>query len=121
MQHHPAMVASIMGAQHLICAGTRLAIPRLDMEGGAEFYVRTSAPLNERSISLPVRLRHGYALAAVLRHAACPRVAILKLRRRKHHRRRMTHRQTRTDVVIAGLAAYPSHGAEEGRRHNQER
>ncbi|CUX76468.1 50S ribosomal protein L21 [Candidatus Tremblaya princeps] len=113
-QHHPATVAMIIGTQRLVRAGMMLVLPRLDIEVGMEVYVRTLEPI---VASTSVRLRSGYALATVLGHPKCPRVAITKHRRRKHHRRSMTHRQHSTALVV-GQAAYPHDGTEEGRRNN---
>ncbi|ROR35107.1 50S ribosomal protein L21 [Inmirania thermothiophila] len=93
------------GKQYRVREGERLRVERLAVEPGAEVTfdrvlmvcdggeVRVGAPFVEG----------GRVRATVQAHGRGPKIRIIKLKRRKHHMKRMGHRQDYTEVRITGI------------------
>lgn len=95
------------GKQYRVSEGDRLQIEKLDADvgsevtfdqvlligGGEDDAVRVGAPLVEG----------GTVTATVEQQGRGDKVQIIKFRRRKHHMKRMGHRQSFTSVRITGI------------------
>jgi large subunit ribosomal protein L21 len=94
------------GKQYRVSEGDTLRVEKLDasagdsvqfdqvlMVGGGED-VKIGAPLVEG----------GTVTATIKQHGRGKKVEIIKFRRRKHHMKRMGHRQDYTEVEITGIS-----------------
>lgn len=100
-----AVIAS-GGKQHRVTEGERLKLEKIDAEVGAniEFdQVLLVGSGEDIKIGQPV-VEGAKVTAEVVAHGRGDKIRIIKFRRRKHHMKRMGHRQWFTEVRITGIA-----------------
>lgn len=95
------------GKQYRVEEGETLKIEKLENEPGSEIefdkvlLVQSDSGL---AVGKPY-LEGGKVTAKVLSQGRLKKVHIIKFRRRKHHMKKMGHRQYYTEVQIAGISA----------------
>ncbi len=95
------------GKQYRASTGDRLKIEKLDVEKGAKVVLDQVMMVGEGEdvkIGAPF-LEGGTVTATVVDHGRREKVRILKFKRRKHHMKRMGHRQDYTQIEITEIAA----------------
>lgn len=95
------------GKQYRASTGDRLKIEKLDAEKGAEVVLDQVMMVGEGEdvkIGAPF-LKGGKVTATVVDHGRGEKIRIVKFKRRKHHLKRMGHRQDYTQIEITGIAA----------------
>ena len=95
------------GKQYRVSEGDKLSVESLTTEAGAaiEFdQVLMVADDGNVQIGAPY-LDGGKVTATVVEHGRHKKVKILKFKRRKHHMKRMGHRQNYTKIEITGISA----------------
>jgi large subunit ribosomal protein L21 len=94
------------GKQYRVTQGETLRVETLDAGEGdsVEFdHVLMVGEGEEVKIGTPL-LDGGKVTATVKSHGRAKKVEIIKFRRRKHHMKRMGHRQNYTEVEITGIS-----------------
>mgnify|MGYP001813787484 CR=1 FL=1 len=95
------------GKQYRAVAGDVLKIEKLDAEKGATVEIDKVLMVGEGEdvkVGSPY-LKGGKVTATVVEHGRGDKIKILKFKRRKHHMKRMGHRQDFTKIEITGIAA----------------
>jgi len=95
------------GKQYRVSEGDRLRVETLEAEAGASVQLDTVLMVGEGEsvkVGTPT-VDNASVTAKVLEHGRGKKVKILKFRRRKHHMKRMGHRQNYTEVEITGINA----------------
>jgi len=95
------------GKQYRVSEGDRLRVETLEAEAGASVQLDTVLMVGEGEnvkVGSPT-VDNASVTAKVLEHGRAKKVKILKFRRRKHHMKRMGHRQNYTEVEITGISA----------------
>ena len=95
------------GKQHRVVEGEVLKLELIDAEPGSaiEFdEVLLVADGGDVKIGAPV-VEGSKVTAEVVTHGRGDKIKIIKFRRRKHHMKRMGHRQWYTEVKITGISA----------------
>jgi len=95
------------GKQYRATTGDRLKIEKLDAEKGATVELDQVLMVGEGSdvkVGTPY-LEGGKVTATVVEHGRGDKVRIVKFKRRKHHMKKMGHRQDYTQIEITGIAA----------------
>jgi large subunit ribosomal protein L21 len=95
------------GKQYRATTGDILKIEKLDAEKGATVELDQVLMVGEGEevkIGSPF-LKGGKVTATVVDHGRGEKINILKFKRRKHHMKRMGHRQDYTQIEITGIAA----------------
>ncbi|OUR87409.1 50S ribosomal protein L21 [Gammaproteobacteria bacterium 42_54_T18] len=95
------------GKQHRVVEGEVLKLELIDAEPGSaiEFdEVLLVADGSDVKVGAPV-VEGSKVTAEVVTHGRGDKVKIIKFRRRKHHMKRMGHRQWYTEVKITGISA----------------
>jgi large subunit ribosomal protein L21 len=93
------------GKQHRVSEGEVLKLEKIEVETGAsvEFdRVLLIADGDKVKIGEP-QLSGAMVTAEVVSHGRHDKVRIIKFKRRKHHMKRMGHRQWYTEVKITGI------------------
>jgi len=93
------------GKQHRVSEGEVLKLEKIEVETGAavEFdRVLLIADGDKVKIGEP-QLAGAMVTAEVVSHGRHDKVRIIKFKRRKHHMKRMGHRQWYTEVKITGI------------------
>lgn len=93
------------GKQHRVSEGEVLKLEKIEVETGAsvEFdRVLLIADGDKVKIGEP-QLSGALVTAEVVSHGRHDKVRIIKFKRRKHHMKRMGHRQWYTEVKITGI------------------
>ena len=94
------------GKQYRVSEGDTLRVERLDAGAGdaVEFdEVLMVGEGDDVRIGTPI-VDGGKVTAMVKQHGRGGKVEIIKFRRRKHHMKRMGHRQQYTEVEITGIS-----------------
>ncbi len=93
------------GKQYRVSEGVKLKVEKLEYEVGAtiDFDQVLMIGKDEGSIIGKPLVDGGKVTATVESHGRGKKVNILKFRRRKHHMKRMGHRQSYTEVTITGI------------------
>jgi len=94
------------GKQYRVTQGDTLRVETLDAGEGdsVEFdHVLMVGEGEHVKIGTPL-LDGGKVTATVKSHGRAKKVEIIKFRRRKHHMKRMGHRQNYTEVEITGIS-----------------
>ena len=94
------------GKQYRVSEGDVLNVESLPAEPGQD--VRIDAVLmvsdgESLAVGKPV-LAGASVTAKVLAHGRAPKIRIVKFKRRKHHKKRMGHRQNFTTVEITNIS-----------------
>ena len=95
------------GKQYRATTGDILKIEKLDAEKGSKVVLDQVLMVGEGEdvkIGSPY-LKGGKVTATVVEHGSGDKIRILKFKRRKHHMKKMGHRQDFTRIEITGIAA----------------
>ncbi len=95
------------GKQYRATTGDVLKIEKLDAEKGATVELDQVLMVGEGEdvkVGSPF-LKGGKVTATIVEHGRGEKIRILKFKRRKHHMKRMGHRQDFTRIEITGIAA----------------
>lgn len=95
------------GKQYRASKGDVLRVEKLDAEEGASVdfdQVLMVADGGDVKIGTPV-LDGGKVTAEVQSHGRGDKIRIIKMRRRKHHRKTQGHRQHYTEIRVTGIKA----------------
>lgn len=93
------------GKQHRVQEGETLKLEKIETEtGGAIVFDRVLMVINGEDVKVGAPVVEGAKVTAeVVSHGRHDKIRILKFRRRKHHMKRMGHRQWYTEVKITGI------------------
>jgi large subunit ribosomal protein L21 len=93
------------GKQHRVTEGEVLKLEKIEVEtGGTVEFDRVLLVANGDDVKIGEPNVDGAKVTAeVLDHGRHEKVRILKFKRRKHHMKRMGHRQWYTEVKITGI------------------
>jgi large subunit ribosomal protein L21 len=93
------------GKQYRVAQGETLRIEKLDVEVGAEITFDNVLMLGDADgIKIGEAVKGATVTAKVVEQGRADKVRIIKFRRRKHHMKRMGHRQYFTQIEITGIA-----------------
>lgn len=95
------------GKQYRASTGDILKIEKLNAEKGATVELDQVLMVGEGEdvkVGSPY-LKGGKVTATIVEHGRGEKIRILKFKRRKHHMKRMGHRQDFTRIEITGIAA----------------
>lgn len=95
------------GKQYKVTEGEVLKIEKLTQEAGNEFSFDSVLLVNDDSglkVGKPY-LDGASVKATVLSQGRHKKINIIKFKRRKHHMKKMGHRQYYTEVQITGISA----------------
>jgi large subunit ribosomal protein L21 len=95
------------GKQYRATTGDILNIEKLDAEKGATVELDQVLMVGEGEdikVGTPY-LKGGKVTVTIVEHGRGEKIRILKFKRRKHHMKRMGHRQDYTRIEITGIAA----------------
>jgi large subunit ribosomal protein L21 len=93
------------GKQYKAAPGDVVRVEKLDADSGASVElgeVLMVADDDDIRVGSPT-IDGGKVTAEVVRHGRGDKVRIIKFRRRKHHMKRMGHRQHYTELKITGI------------------
>lgn len=93
------------GKQYKAAPGDVVQVEKLDAESGSSVEldeVLMVADGDDIRVGTPT-IDGGKVIAEVVSHGRGEKVRILKFRRRKHHMKRMGHRQHYTEIKITGI------------------
>ncbi len=95
------------GKQHRVVEGEVLKLEKIEVEtGGAVEFDKVLLVANGEEVKVGAPVVPGAKVTAeVVGHGRHDKVTIIKFRRRKHHMKRMGHRQWFTQVKITGINA----------------
>ncbi|MDO4436056.1 MAG: 50S ribosomal protein L21 [Cardiobacteriaceae bacterium] len=94
------------GKQYKVKVGQHLRVETLKAEVGATVHFDKVLLIaaSEEDVSIGAPYLAGKTVSAtVANHGRHKKVKIIKFRRRKHHMKRMGHRQNYTEVVISAI------------------
>jgi large subunit ribosomal protein L21 len=94
------------GKQYRVTQGGVLRVEKLEADVGTSIdfeRVLMIADGDNIAIGKPF-IEGGKVTATVRSHGRGDKIKIIKLRRRKHYRRQMGHRQSYTEIQITGIA-----------------
>ena len=94
------------GKQYRVSQGDTLRIETLDANAGDSIEFDQVLMVGEgESVNIGTPLVEGGKVTATVKaHGRGDKVEIIKFRRRKHHMKRMGHRQNFTEVEITGIS-----------------
>ena len=95
------------GKQYKVSAGEKLRIESVPADVGAEITLdQVLLVADGDNVTMGTPLVAGAAVKAkVLSHGRGEKIKIFKLRRRKHYRKTLGHRQNYTEIQISGITA----------------
>ena len=95
------------GKQYKVAEGDFLKIEKLDAEEGAEVTFDSVLLVNgDAGLKVGTPNLDGATVTATVRaQGRLKKVHIIKFKRRKHHMKKMGHRQYYTEVLITGISA----------------
>ena len=95
------------GKQYRVVAGEKIKVEQIPADVGAEITLDQVLMVGEgESVKIGAPLVAGAKVTAkVVAHGRHDKVNIFKMRRRKHYRKNQGHRQTYTELEIAGISA----------------
>jgi len=93
------------GKQYRVSEGDTLRVEKLDSSAGEtiEFQVLAVGEGADLKIGTPF-VEGGKVTATVKEQGRARKVEIIKFRRRKHHMKKMGHRQSYTELEITGIS-----------------
>jgi large subunit ribosomal protein L21 len=93
------------GKQYRVAAGEKLKVEQIPADIGAEITLDQVLFLaNGDNVTMGAPLISGATVTAkVVAHGRGDKVRIFKMRRRKHYRKSMGHRQNYTEIEILGI------------------
>ena len=94
------------GKQHRVIEGETLKVEKLDLATGEALTIDQVLMVGEgESVKIGAPYVSGSSVTAeVVSHGRHEKVTIIKMRRRKHHRKQMGHRQWYTELKITSIA-----------------
>ena len=93
------------GKQYRVAQGETLRVEKLEVEAGDEIKFDNILMLGDSDgITLGDALKGATVTAKVVANGRADKIRIIKFRRRKHHMKRMGHRQYYTEIEITGIA-----------------
>ena len=93
------------GKQYRVMQGETLRVELLEAEAGSEIKLDNILMLGDgEGVKLGDALKGASVTAKVVGHGRADKIRIVKVRRRKHHRKQMGHRQHYTEIEITGIA-----------------
>jgi len=95
------------GKQHRVREGETLKLEKIETETGGKIeFDRVLLVANGDDVKVGAPVVEGAKVTAeVVGHGRHDKIQIIKFRRRKHHMKRMGHRQWYTEVKITGIKA----------------
>lgn len=94
------------GKQYRVQEGQRLKIEKLEAEAGAAVTFDKILLIQDGSqVQLGAPYLKAKVVADVIQHGRHDKIKVIKIRRRKHHRKQMGHRQWFTEVKITQIQA----------------
>ena len=94
------------GKQYRVMAGETLRVEKLEGDVGSEIKFDNILLLGDSDgIKLGDALKGATVAATIKSHGRADKIRIIKFRRRKHHMKRMGHRQWYTEIKITGIQA----------------
>ncbi|WP_407354637.1 50S ribosomal protein L21 [Luteimonas sp. R10] len=98
------------GKQYRVMEGETIRVEKLDAEAGKQVTFDNVLMLGDgEGVTLGDALKGATVTANVKSHGRADKVRIIKFRRRKHHMKRMGHRQHYTEIEITGIAGGQKH------------
>jgi len=93
------------GKQYRVAAGEKLKVEQIPADIGAEIVLDQVLFLSgDEKVSMGAPLVSGASVTAkVVSHGRGDKIRIFKMRRRKHYRKTMGHRQNFTEIEILGI------------------
>lgn len=95
------------GKQYRVSEGAVVRVEKLPVEAGESFEIDRVLLVGEGDevkIGAPF-VEGGRVTARVREHGRGRKIDVIKMRRRKHYRKQMGHRQAYTELEITGIAA----------------
>jgi large subunit ribosomal protein L21 len=93
------------GKQYRVAQGETLRVEKLEADAGSEIKFENVLLLGDSDgIKVGDALNGASVTAKIVGHGRADKVRIIKFRRRKHHMKRMGHRQHYTEIEITGIA-----------------
>ena len=94
------------GKQYKVAAGDKLRVERLDSAEGDTVELDSVLMIADgEALKVGTPYVQGGKVSAVVKsHGRGKKIEIIKFRRRKHHMKRMGHRQDYTEVEITGIS-----------------
>ncbi|MEW4981920.1 MAG: 50S ribosomal protein L21 [Cycloclasticus sp.] len=95
------------GKQYKVAEGDFLKIEKLDVEEGSEVTFESVLLVNgEAGLKVGTPNIDGATVTATVKsQGRHKKIHIIKFKRRKHHMKKMGHRQYYTEVLITGISA----------------
>jgi large subunit ribosomal protein L21 len=95
------------GKQYKVSAGEKLKVESIAAEVGAEIVLdQVLLVADGDTVTTGTPLVSGAAVkATVVSHGRGEKIKIFKMRRRKHYRKTLGHRQNYTEIQISGITA----------------
>lgn len=95
------------GKQHRVTEGETLKVEKLQAEAGSSIdFDRVLMVANDEDVKIGAPVVEGAKVSAeVVSHGRGKKVHIMKFKRRKHHMKRMGHRQWFTEIKITAISA----------------
>ncbi|MDH5824163.1 50S ribosomal protein L21 [Luteimonas sp. RD2P54] len=93
------------GKQYRVMEGETIRVEKLETEAGKQIKFDQILMLGDgEGVKLGDALKGATVSATVKSHGRADKVRIIKFRRRKHHMKRMGHRQHYTEIEITGIS-----------------
>jgi large subunit ribosomal protein L21 len=95
------------GKQYRVSEGDVITVEKIEAEKGATIELGEVLMVGEGEdvkVGAPF-LKGGKVSATVVEHGRHDKIKVLKFKRRKHHMKRMGHRQYFTQLEITGISA----------------
>lgn len=96
------------GKQYRVKAGQKIRVEKLNVEAGTaiDFDKNILMVMQEGNSHLGAPFVSGFSVKAeILGHGRGDKIRIIKMKRRKHHMKRMGHRQWFTELKITDILA----------------
>ncbi len=95
------------GKQYRVKQGDTIKVEKLEVEQGSTINISDVLMVADGdAIKVGTPLVAGATVTAVVKsHGRGPKIRIIKMKRRKHYRKRMGHRQGYTELSITGIQA----------------
>ena len=95
------------GKQYKVAPGEKLKVEQIPADVGAEVILDQVLMIGEgESVRLGQPIVAGATVkATVVSHGRGEKIKIFKMRRRKHYRKTLGHRQNYTEIQISGITA----------------
>lgn len=93
------------GKQYRVTQGDTIKVEKLSAEEGADIKIEDVLLISDGdNVKVGTPLVAGAAVTATVKsHGRGPKIRIIKMKRRKHYRRQMGHRQDYTELAITGI------------------